>query len=154
MRDNMNIGDIFSHDPHFLEIMKNMLQTTFDISFDGVMITEASPGYPIIYVNPSLCAMTGYDFSELLGQSPSMLQGKWTDQRVLDELKEKIEAGKIFHGKTKNYRKNGAEFVMEWKIVPIRDADEKISHYLAVQREVKEESIEFTSLDTKLPFET
>lgn len=154
MKENMNIGDIFSHDKKFQSIMKNMLQTTLDISFDGVMITEAGPGYPIVYVNPSLCAMTGYDFDDFLGQSPAMLQGARTEQRVLDELKEKIEAGKIFHGKAKNYRKDGSEFIMEWKIVPIHDADDNISHYLAVQREVKEDTIEFASVDTKLPYES
>lgn len=153
MKENMNIGDIFSHDKKFQSIMKNMLQTTLDISFDGVMITEAGPGYPIVYVNPSLCAMTGYDFDEFLGQSPAMLHGARTEQSVLDELQEKIEAGKIFHGKTKNYRKDGSEFIMEWKIVPIHDADDNTSHYLAVQREVKEDTIEFAAVDTKLSYE-
>ncbi len=153
MKENMSIGDIFSYDKKFQSIIRNMLQTTLDISFDGVMITEAGPGYPIIYVNPSLCAMTGYDFDELLGKSPAMLQGERTDQRVLDDLKEKIEAGETFHGKTKNYRKDGTEFIMEWKIVPVHDADDNISHYLAVQLEIKDYTIEFTSVDTKLPFE-
>ena len=44
MTASLNIADIFSHDQNFQTIMKNMLQTAFDISFDGVMITEAGPG--------------------------------------------------------------------------------------------------------------
>ena len=133
--------------------MSNMLQTTLEISFDGVMITEAGPGYPIIYVNPSLCVMTGYTPEELIGKSPALLQGEKTEQHVLDDLKIKIHAGKIFHGKTKNYRKDGSEFIMEWKIVPIRDKTEKISHYLAIQREVTDDKLDFASVGTKLPFD-
>ncbi|MGA7276613.1 MAG: hypothetical protein WBW79_01615 [Desulfocapsaceae bacterium] len=51
MADTINISDIFSYDQNFLEIMQNMLQSALDVSFQGVMITEAEPGYPIIYVN-------------------------------------------------------------------------------------------------------
>lgn len=115
----VDISQIFRHDKTFQNIMSNMLKTTLAISFDGVMITEAGPGYPIVYVNPAFCEMTGYDLEELLGKSPKLLQGEKTEQHVLDDLKYKIEAGKVFHGKTKNYRKDGSDFIMEWKIVPI-----------------------------------
>lgn len=97
--------------------------------------------------------MTGYTLEDLLGKSPSMLQGEGTDRRVLDDLKEKIEIGEMFHGKTMNYRKDGTEFIMEWKIVPVRDKNDQISHYLAIQRQVKDEKIEYTELDAKLPFD-
>lgn len=141
MSEPFNISDIFKHDQNFQIIMKNMLQTVFDISFDGVMITEAGPGYPIVYINPAFCGLTGYGFQELLGKSPAMLQGKKSDQKVLANLKETIERGDVFHGKTINYRKDGTEFMMEWKIVPIRDEKSKISHYLAIQREITDDKL-------------
>ncbi len=147
------ITDIFSHDKNFQTIMKNMLQTTFEISFEGVMITESGPGYPIVYVNPAFCSMTGYTIQDLVGRSPSILQGVKSDRRVLTELKEKIEKGEIFHGKTVNYRKDGLEFIMEWKIVPIRNEDDMISHYLAIQRESRDDELGYQTLDTRLPFE-
>ena len=80
MTAQMNIADIFSHDQNFQIIMKNMLETAFHISFDGVMITEAGPGYPIVYVNPALCELTGYSARELLGKSPAILQGEKSDE--------------------------------------------------------------------------
>ncbi len=148
----INITDILSNDHNFQSIMRNMLQTTLDQCFDGVMITEAGPGYPIVYVNSAFCEMTGYKIHDLLGKSPSMLQGKKTDQRVLDDLKKKIEIGDVFHGKTMNYRKDGTEFIMEWKIVPVRNKHEEISHYLAIQREIDEDKLEFKPMGSKLPF--
>lgn len=132
----MDIFDIFTHDKNFQTIMKRLLEASMDESFNGVTITEAGPGYPIVYVNPALCDMTGYGPHELVGKSPSMLQGPNTHQWVLDQLKEQLDTGDQFHGRTSNYRKDGSEFVMEWKIVPIRDAVGVASHYLAIQREV------------------
>jgi PAS domain S-box-containing protein len=68
--DFLSLADIFSYDQNFQDIMLNMLESALEASFQGVMITEAEPGFPIIYVNPAVCQMTGYERTELLGQSP------------------------------------------------------------------------------------
>jgi PAS domain S-box-containing protein len=127
---------IFDHDQNFLEIMKRLLHSSLEYSFNSIMITEAAKGYPIIYVNPTFCEMTGYSPSELLGKSPSILQGPKTDPKVLKRLAQDISVGRLFHGRAVNYRKDGSEFMMEWKIAPIRNAAGEISHYLAIQKDV------------------
>ena len=152
MSDSINLSDIFSYDPNFQSIMANLLQTALDVSFQGVMITEAEPGYPIIYVNEAICEMTGYSPQEFIGQSPAMLQGEKSDPEVLKELAAKLDQGDTFHGRTYNYRKDGSEFLMEWKIVPIRGVEGEIANYLAIQREVEEGELTDGSLDTKLTF--
>jgi PAS domain S-box-containing protein len=96
--------------------------------------------------------LSGYTVAELLGKSPALLQGEKSDQNVLDELEEKIKKGDVFHGRTVNYRKGGDEFLMEWKIVPIRNDDGEIFHYLAIQREVSDDKLECDSPDSQLPF--
>jgi PAS domain S-box-containing protein len=152
MTSKLDLSDIFSYDQNFQSIMQNMLQTALDQSFQGVMITSAEPGYPIIYVNEALCELTGYSVDELLGKSPALLQGEKSDPTVLGELRDKLEKGEIFHGKTFNYRKDGSEFIMEWKIVPIHGVEGVASHYLAIQRELTDDNLTDGSLDTKLPF--
>ena len=151
MSNTFNLEHIFDYDQNFQTIMQNMLNFALESSFQGVMITLAEPGYPIVYVNPAFCEMTGYTFAELMGKSPAILQGEKSDQKVLKELKEKLDDGDVFHGKTFNYRKDGSEFIMEWKIVPIHGEEGVISHYLAIQREVKDTELTDGALDTKLP---
>jgi PAS domain S-box-containing protein len=150
MYDSINLSEIFSYDSNFQTIMANMLQTALDVSFQGVMITEAEPGYPIIYVNQALCDITGYTPQEFIGQSPSMLQGEKSDPEVLKELYDKLENGEIFHDKTYNYRKDGTEFLMEWKIVPIRGVEGEVANYLAIQREASDGKLTDGSLDANL----
>jgi PAS domain S-box-containing protein len=151
MSNTLNLEHIFDYDPNFQTIMQNMLSFALESSFQGVMITLAEPGYPVIYVNPAFCEMTGYTFEELIGKSPAILQGDKSDQTVLKELKEKLDNGDVFHGKTYNYRKDGTEFIMEWKIVPIRGEEGVVSHYLAIQREVQDKDLTDGALDTKFP---
>lgn len=150
MSEPLDLSEIFSYDENFQSVMLNMLQNALDFSFQGVMITEAEPGYPIVYVNQALCEMTGYSPEEFLGKSPSMLQGAKSDPEVLKELSEKLVRGEIFHGKTYNYRKDGTEFMMEWKIIPIRGISGDIANFLAIQREITDGKLTDGALDTKL----
>ncbi len=133
---NFDIFNIFEHDENFREIMKRLLEASITESFNGILITEAGPGYPIVYANAAFSEMTGYAPDEVMGKSPAMLQGPKTDADVISRLGREIEDGKLFHGRAVNYRKDGSEFMMEWKIVPIRNAFNDISHYLAIQKDV------------------
>jgi len=139
MAPSSDFFKIFDHDKNFREIMKMLLQSSMELSFSGIMVTEASPGYPILYVNPAFCQMTGYGPQEILLKSPVILQGPNTDPAVLERLSRDIEAGRVFHGRAVNYRKDGSEFMMEWKIAPIRNALGEIHHYLAIQKDVSHE---------------
>jgi PAS domain S-box-containing protein len=125
---------IFDHDEQFKGLMKRLFEVTITHSFDAIMITENKSGYPIVFVNQSFTDMTGYERDELIGQSPTILQGPKTDRDVLDRLRRDISEGKIFHGRAVNYRKDGSEFIMEWKIAPVRNENGEITHYLAIQR--------------------
>ena len=136
MKTRSDIFDIFMQDENYKYIMKRLLEASMEESFNSVVITEAGPGYPIIYVNPAFCELTGYGPHEITGKSPSILQGPNTDAEVLKRLNRNVAEGELFHGRAINYRKDGSEFMMEWKIAPIHNEKDEITHYLAIQREV------------------
>ena len=138
MKVKRYVFDIFEHDENFKFIMKRSFEASMEESFNSIVITEASKGYPILYVNSAFCELTGYGPHEVMGKSPSILQGPNTDAKVIRQLDADITAGNLFHGIAVNYRKDGSEFMMEWKIVPIRNDQDEISHYLAIQRDVTE----------------
>ncbi len=137
METRRDIFDIFAHDENYQYIMKRLLEASMEESFNSVVITEAGPGYPIVYVNPAFCELTGYGPHELMGKSPSVLQGPNTDKTVLKRLNKNIADGEMFHGQAINYRKDGSEFMMDWKIAPIHNEKGEVTHFLAIQREVK-----------------
>ena len=105
-----------------------------DISPDPSVIYDTQG--QVVYVNPAFCELTGYGPHELMGKSPSVLQGPNTDKEVLRRLNQNITDGELFHGRAINYRRDGSEFMMEWKIAPIRNKKDEITHYLAIQRDV------------------
>jgi len=121
METKKDIFDIFMQDEHYKYIMKRLLEASMEESFNSIVISEAGPGYPIIYVNSAFCELTGYGPHEVMGKSPSILQGPDTDADVLNRLNRDLVEGRLFYGKAINYRKDGSQFMMEWKIAPIRD---------------------------------
>jgi len=129
--DNMQIMPSFD-DLALRQILDRFLVTTFN----AIVITTADEGYPIVYVNPAFCRMTGYTASELLGQSPRLFQGVLSNPKILRRLKETLDAGQSFHGATINYRKDGHSYAVEWTISPIFGGDGKITHFFSLQKDL------------------
>ena len=136
MNTENDVFDIFEKDEKYRFIMKRLLEASMEESYNSIIITEAGPGYPIVYVNPAFCNLTGYGPHEVIGKSPSILQGPNTDKAVIDRLNTDISHGRVFEGQAINYRKDGSEFMMQWKIAPIQNEKDETTHYLAIQRRV------------------
>jgi PAS domain S-box-containing protein len=106
---------------------------------ESILITDAQldlPGPKIIFVNPAFTQMTGYTAAEGIGKTPRILQGQRTDKTVLGRLRQNLEHGETFAGEAINYRKDGTEFNLEWQIAPLRNVDEKITHFVAIQHDI------------------
>ena len=118
-----------------------LLGSAVEQSKESILITDAQldlPGPKIIFVNPAFITMTGYTAAEAIGKTPRILQGLRTDRKVLDRLRHNLEHGEAFAGEAINYRKDGTEFDLEWQIAPIRNASGKITHFVAIQRDITE----------------
>lgn len=118
-----------------------LLLSSVQQSRDSIIITTASldpPGPEIVYVNPAFTEMTGYVSEDVLGKTPRLLQGPNTDRQLLNDLRQHLEDGAPFHGEAINYHKDGTEFYVEWNIAPIRNVEQTITHFVAIQRDVTE----------------
>lgn len=118
-----------------------IFQAAVEAAYDAVLITDAElelPGPRIVYVNPAFSQMTGYSLDELIGKTPRIMQGPETDWSVIRRLRDDLEHGRPFEGKSKNYRKDGSAFIMEWTIAPVLDEEYQVTHYVALQRDVTE----------------
>lgn len=122
-------------------IAPGLFKIAADHSFSAITVTEAADGDrpgEIVYVNDAFTEMTGYEPADVIGETPGMLQGPKTDPDVLDRLDRKLQNGEPFHGETVNYRKDGSEFLIEWKVLPVTHQGET-THHVAIQRDVTEQ---------------
>ena len=90
----------------------------------------------IEYVNAAFIDNTGYSRSDSIGRNPSFLNAGKTPAATFDDMWQRISHGQTWEGELINRRKNGSEYIEWGKISPIRDADGRISHYLAVKEDI------------------
>jgi PAS domain S-box-containing protein len=134
-----------------------LLGSAIEQTKESIVITDAEldlPGPKILFVNPAFTKMTGYNEEEAIGKTPRILQGPRTDKNVLSRLRQNLERGKVFEGETINYRKDGKEFNLEWQIAPLRNTAGKITHFVAIQRDITERKRLETQLSQSQKMET
>ncbi len=117
-----------------------LLEAGVQCATDAIIITRATSARPpeIIYANPAFTQLTGYTAEELVGKTVQVLEGPKTDLSVARRMAATVAQGKVFHAEWILYRKSGAEFDMEMRTAPIRDAAGKITHTVSVLHDVTE----------------
>ncbi|WP_134702251.1 PAS domain S-box protein [Ammoniphilus sp. YIM 78166] len=105
-----------------------------EASNDGIMITDAHN--TIIYVNPAFTRLTGYGLEEVLGLNPSIISSGIQDDRFYHQMWEEIFSKGMWQGEIWNKRKSGELFLESLSINVIRNDQGKISHYVAVFRDI------------------
>jgi PAS domain S-box-containing protein len=119
-----------------------LLESVILNTTDAVVITDINKDSTvktkIIFVNNSYCKMTGYTLEEVIGKSPSILQGVKTDREVLKQVKESMDSYLPCHFEVINYKKNGEEFWTSISLAPIVNSEGIYTHWIAIKRDITE----------------
>jgi PAS domain S-box-containing protein len=90
----------------------------------------------IEYINPAGCTISGYDPDEIIGRKPSVFGSGKTPKETYKLLWSTILEGKKWSGVFENKRKNGELYWESALIIPLRDSEGTISHYLGVKEDI------------------
>lgn len=103
----------------------------------GVTIADLRrPDNPLIYVNDHFERLTGYPQTEILGRNCRFLQGPDTEPGPVGAMREAIDAGEPAVVTLQNYRRDGTPFWNRVELIPVREADGTLTHFLGFQRDV------------------
>ena len=102
----------------------------------GVLIADADR--TLTFVNGAVEHMTGYDKSDLLGQSCRLLQGPDTSEETKAAIRTALDAAEPFHGEILNYRKDGTPFWNALTITPVFDRDGILRRFVGIQNDITE----------------
>ena len=127
---------------HRAEMQLKLLESCVEHLNDLVVITEAGPldepGPRMVFVNDAFLRRTGYRREEVLGQSPRMLHGPLTQRAELDRIHVAMTAGRPVRAELINSDRHGGQFWLELDITPIAGADGRLTHFIAVERDITE----------------
>jgi diguanylate cyclase (GGDEF)-like protein/PAS domain S-box-containing protein len=115
---------------------RRLMATAMEASDQGLVVTDAES--KIIYVNPAFTRITGYAPEEALGKNPRFLQGPETNQATRMAMREALAAGKPVQAEIVNYHKSGRSYWLNLSIIPVRDDQGDITHYVSSQMDITE----------------
>jgi PAS domain S-box-containing protein len=113
-----------------------LLTTALESAANGIFITDRDGN--ILWSNPALERMTGYNYRELNGQNPRILKSGVHDKAFYQHMWESILSGKVWQSEYTNRRKDGSLYTEEQTITPVRDSDGLISHFIAIKQDITE----------------
>lgn len=110
------------------------LTRAVDQSPASVFVTD--PVGRILYVNAKFVEGTGYSEQELLGRTPRILNSGLNPSGTFARLWRTVLAGEEWRGELINRKKSGELYWDEISISPVRGADGRITHFVAVQEDI------------------
>jgi PAS domain S-box-containing protein len=92
----------------------------------------------IEYVNAHFTTITGFSETEAIGQNPRILKSGRHSREYYAELWQTIQGGHDWHGILENRRKDGTHFFEQTLISPVKDADGRLTHFIALKEDITE----------------
>ena len=103
----------------------------------GSTLIITDPMKTILWTSRSFLAMTGFTRAESIGQTPRILQGPNTDPAMVLQIRESLRCGRAVEVDFLNYRKGGEPYWCRAAIDPLYNKRGELTHFLAVENEVK-----------------
>jgi PAS domain S-box-containing protein len=121
------------------EVHLRLLESVIKYTNDAVIITEASPKKPIVFVNDAFTKITGYTINDVIGKNPKIFQGPNSSNESLQKIKNTLDTFSHCEVNTINYKKNGEEYWVSISLSPIKDNEGNYTHWIAIERDITEQ---------------
>lgn len=130
--------------------MDKAVPTDKEFIYDGkIAISQTDLSENIIFVNRKFCEISGYTSQELLNKNHSIIRHPDVSQEIFEKMHKTIKGGQVWNGILKNLRKDGSFYWVNSEIVPIFDAQNRITGYISVSKPVPRRDIEEYNINLK-----
>lgn len=122
----------------------NKFKIAVEQSPASIVITDIKGN--IEYVNPMFSKVTHYDQEEVVGKNPRILKSGEHRPEFYKRQWDTILSGEVWKGEIRNKDKEGKLFWESTAIAPIKTAENKITHFVAIKEDITEKKM----LESKL----
>ena len=116
------------------ESQVRQLSLAVEQSPESIVITD-DKGL-VEYVNDAFVQSSGYGRGIILGRSMSLVHSGNTPPQTYADLWATLLDGRVWNGEFVNRRRDGSDYIERSIISPLRQADGRVTHYVAVQQDV------------------
>ena len=138
--DLSNPSRAYTDDQEVLREYAKIYHWKFDVTgvlranYEALVLTDASQ--TILWANKGFEKMTGYTVDYAVGLKPDFLQGPKTSGESRRDISQNLRRKEPFKSVIVNYKKSGEEYLCEVRVIPIADATNQVTHFLALERAI------------------
>ncbi len=92
----------------------------------------------ILSVNRKFCETSKYAADELVGQNHRIVNSGYHPKAFFATMWRTITAGQVWHSEIRNKAKDGSYYWVDTVIVPVKNNDDRITHYLSLRTLITE----------------
>ena len=118
------------------EAKLHQLEQSMAVAANGIFLVDTAG--KIFWVNAAFTRLTGYRAEEALGQTPRLLKSGQHDVGFYRQMWQTVLAKKVWQGELINRRKNGTLYNENKTITPVKDAADRVTHFICVQEDITE----------------
>jgi len=110
----------------------------FSYTNQSILITDAKQR--IVQVNQAFTKLTGYQFDEVIGKSPGILESGRHNEQFFDDMEAELVKSGHWEGEIWDKRKDGTIYPKWLSITTVLDPDDdkKVTHYIAIFTDITE----------------
>ncbi|MDO9206796.1 MAG: EAL domain-containing protein [Sulfuricurvum sp.] len=121
------------------ERQTKMAEKLFDNSIEGIILTDRE--LHIQQVNRTFTEVTGYEFAEVVGKTPAILQSGHHEQEFYKDMWATLRRNGMWQGQIYNRRKNG-DVYPEWlSIYSIKNKNGDVINYIGLFSDLTEKKM-------------
>ena len=121
------------------------LHQVVEQSPNAILITDLDAR--IEYVNSAFVTATGWRRDEVIGRSARLMRADDAPAEQGHAMWRDLSAGRPWQGEFRNQRRDGTRYIALARIVPLREADGTVSHYVGVEEDITEKKAIRDELD-------
>lgn len=118
------------------EAARRLMATVIEQTGDTVIIFGIDKS--IHYINPAGVKNSGFTADELIGTTAQIFTNDLMDPAILENLRETLGKGQIWHGRFTSRKKDGSIVEEDVTTSPVRNEEGELTHYVSIKRDITE----------------
>ena len=119
-----------------LLIQQRLAKRVFDNIIEGIFVTDAFSR--ILQINRAFSEITGYLESDVIGNTPKILQSKHHDSSFYEAMWKQVKTSGSWQGEIWNRRKDGSAYLQWLSINSLQNNQGDVEYYVAVFHDLSE----------------
>jgi len=104
-----------------------------ELSDEGVVITDADA--TILFANPAMCKITGYEYSQIIGKTPRMFKSGHHGEQFYKQMWSSLRKHGVWQGEILDRKRCGEITARQLRIKAIRDSHQETTHFIGLMHD-------------------